>query len=42
LKNFGTGILVQPLPVWENEWQHPERYPNPELLHHIAREGLPL
>lgn len=37
-----TGIRVQPLPVWEDEWRHPENYPNPQLLHNIAREGVPL
>ena len=21
-----TGIRIQPLPVWEDEWAHPERY----------------
>lgn len=35
-----TGVRVQPLPVWEDEWQHPERYPNPQLLRNIARDGL--
>lgn len=37
-----TGIRVQPLPVWEQEWAHPERYSNPRLLQNIAREGVPL
>lgn len=37
-----TGILVSPLPVWLDEWDHPEDYPNPALLHNIAREGVRL
>ena len=37
-----TGIRIQPLPVWEDEWAHPERYSNPHLLHNIANEGLAL
>ncbi|RXM22358.1 nucleotidyltransferase [Citrobacter sp. AAK_AS5] len=37
-----TGIRVQPLPVWEEEWAHPERYSNPRLLKNIAREGARL
>jgi predicted nucleotidyltransferase len=37
-----TGIRVQPLPVWEQEWQHPEHYRNPALLSNIAREGITL
>lgn len=35
-----TGIRIQPLPVWEGEWAHPERYSNPHLLQNIAREGI--
>lgn len=37
-----TGIRVQPLPVWDDEWRHPERYPNPRLLRNIEREGIRL
>jgi len=34
------GIRIQPLPVWEEEWNHPESYSNPRLLHNIEREGI--
>jgi predicted nucleotidyltransferase len=37
-----TGIRIQPLPVWEAEWAHPDSYSNPHLLHNIAREGISL
>ena len=37
-----TGIRIQPLPVWEGEWAHPERYSNPHLLHNISVEGIVL
>lgn len=37
-----TGIRIQPLPVWEEEWEHPETYANPRLLQNIAREGVRL
>jgi len=37
-----TGIHLQPLPIWEHEWAHPEAYSNPSLLHNIAREGIHL
>lgn len=37
-----TGIRIQPLPVWESEWAHPELYSNPHLLHNIAVEGVAL
>jgi antitoxin ChpS len=37
-----SGIRIQPLPIWEGEWEHPERYSNPRLLENIAREGFAL
>ena len=37
-----TGIRIQPLPVWEDEWAHPELYSNPHLLRNIALEGINL
>jgi len=37
-----TGIRIQPLPIWEDEWEHPESYPNPRLLQNIEREGVRL
>jgi len=37
-----TGIHIQPLPIWEHEWQHPESHSNPRLLQNIEREGIPL
>jgi predicted nucleotidyltransferase len=35
-----TGIRIQPLPIWEEEWEHPEAYSNPLLLQNIDREGI--
>lgn len=37
-----TGINISPLPVWLDEWEHPETYSNPALLQNIAREGVRL
>jgi predicted nucleotidyltransferase len=37
-----TGVNISPLPVWLDEWQHPETHSNPTLLHNIAREGVRL
>ena len=37
-----TGINVSPLPVWLDEWEHPETYSNPRLLANISREGIRL
>jgi predicted nucleotidyltransferase len=37
-----TGIRIQPLPIWEDEWDHPESYSNPRLLQNIEREGIRL
>jgi predicted nucleotidyltransferase len=35
-----TGLHIQPLPIWENEWNHPETHSNPRLLQNIEREGI--
>ncbi|WP_018403830.1 nucleotidyltransferase domain-containing protein [Marinobacter gelidimuriae] len=35
-----TGVLIQPLPVWEDEWERPGEYANPRLLENIKREGV--
>ena len=37
-----TGINISPLPVWLDEWEHPENYSNPALLKNIANEGFRL
>ena len=37
-----TRIPISPLPIWLDEWDHPENYPNPALLYHIRHEGIPL
>lgn len=30
-----TGVLVDPLPLWESELAHPESFSNPALIEHI-------
>lgn len=37
-----TGISISPLPVWLDEWEHPDTYANPRLLQNIATDGLRL
>jgi uncharacterized protein len=37
-----TGVLVDPLPLWEDEWTHPEHFSNPALIANIRREGVRL
>jgi uncharacterized protein len=37
-----TGVHISPLPIWLDEWEHPENYSNPSLLYNIAREGMRL
>jgi uncharacterized protein len=37
-----TGINISPLPVWLDEWEHPENYLNAVLLKSIAEEGVRL
>ena len=37
-----TGVLIDPLPLWEDEWRHPERFENPSLIANIHRDGVRL
>ena len=37
-----TGVNITPLPIWMDEWEHPEIHTNPALLRNIAREGISL
>lgn len=37
-----TGVLVEPVPFWEEEWRHPESFDNPALIENIRREGIPI
>lgn len=37
-----TGILVEALPLWESEWEHPETFNNPALIENIRRDGVRL
>lgn len=37
-----TDILISPLPIWLDEWAHPENYSNPALLRNIHQEGIRL
>jgi uncharacterized protein len=33
---MATGMLVQPLPLWDDDLIHPERFVNPALIQNIA------
>jgi predicted nucleotidyltransferase len=35
-----TGIDIQPVPVWMDQWERPETAANPALLKNIASEGI--
>ena len=37
-----TGVLVEALPLWDGEMEHPEQFSNPALIRTIHREGIPL
>lgn len=37
-----TSILIQALPLWQDEFEHPERFSNPDLIENIRREGVRL
>ncbi len=35
-----TGINISPLPIWLDDWEHPEQARNPLLLRNIAEDGV--
>ncbi|PRC90987.1 nucleotidyltransferase family protein [Solimicrobium silvestre] len=35
-----TGIRVEAIPLWEDEWANPDAYRNPFLLRNIERDGI--
>ena len=37
-----TGIHIQALPLWTDDWEHPETFSNPRLIEIIRREGISL
>jgi predicted nucleotidyltransferase len=37
-----TGVLVEALPLWEDEWADPASFSNPALIENIRREGIRL
>lgn len=37
-----TGVLVDALPLWEDEWAHPEHFGNPTLIKNIQQDGIRL
>jgi predicted nucleotidyltransferase len=37
-----SGIVVSPLPIWQDQWDHPEHFSNPSLIRNIQRDGIPL
>jgi|SRR5262252_5719181 len=37
-----TGILIEALPLWADDFEHPERFRNSRLLEQIRREGVRL
>lgn len=39
---LATGVLISPMPIWEDDWMHPDRHFNPRLVENIKREGIPL
>jgi predicted nucleotidyltransferase len=36
------GVLIEALPLWEDEWEYPERFSNPALIDNIRHEGIRL
>jgi predicted nucleotidyltransferase len=35
-----TGINITPIPIWLDEWEHPQTHVNPLLLANIAKDGV--
>ncbi len=35
-----TSILISPLPIWLEEWEHPESHSDSALLRTIRRDGI--
>lgn len=35
-----TGVRVEAIPIWEEEWASPETFRNPDLLRNIERDGI--
>jgi predicted nucleotidyltransferase len=39
---LNTGVLIQALPLWEDELRQPAKYRNPALLRNIEHDGISL
>ena len=37
-----TGVLVHPMPMWDDDLARPERFTNPVLIQNIADDGVKL
>ena len=35
-----TNVFIDPMPIRLDEWEHPEIFSNPDLLHNIDRDGI--
>jgi uncharacterized protein len=35
-----TGLLVSPLPIWQEDWIDPSKHGNPWLIGNIKRDGV--
>ncbi|MBK7952516.1 MAG: nucleotidyltransferase domain-containing protein [Candidatus Accumulibacter sp.] len=39
---LSTGVLIEALPLWQDEFDHPEHFNNPALIEDIRRDGVRL
>jgi uncharacterized protein len=39
---LATGVMVEALPLWPDEIEHPESFFNSALIHNILRDGIRL
>lgn len=35
-----TGIIVEALPIWIDEWENQNQYSNPDIIRHIKHDGI--
>lgn len=39
---LATGVNIEAVPFWQQQWDHPETHVNPRFVAGVRRDGLPL
>jgi predicted nucleotidyltransferase len=37
-----TGLLIEPVPLWQDEWENPEHFANPSFIKNVRRDAVRL